>query len=272
MQIIERFLMGKRSDQDLCEDGIFANENFIAVVDGVTSKGKQKWQGKLSSGGYAKEVILRELAAMPRDIDRDGFFIRLDNALLSAYEKDIVTDDLTEYLRACMIVYSAHYNELWSVGDCQFLINGVGTETGKGIDSLMSDLRAFVIEEYLINGGREEDLYTNDVGRTAITPFLNVQLSFENRTESDFGYAVLNGHGVKLSAVRTYPVSNGDTVVLASDGYPVLCDTLEKSESELKRAVTEDPLCYKEFRGTKGIQAGNSSFDDRSYIKFIVGE
>lgn len=202
IEIIEKQLIGKRADQSLCEDGIFISDHFIAVIDGVTSKGRQKWNGKLSSGGYAKEVILRELAEMPCDIDCCGFFTRLDSALLAAYKEQVVKDDITEYLRACMIVYSVHYSEIWSIGDCQFLINGKGEDMSKRIDGLMSDLRAFVIEAYLAKGGSEEELYTNDVGRTAITPFLNAQLTFENRVESDFGYAVLNGHGVELSAVK----------------------------------------------------------------------
>ena len=42
--IIEKQLVGKRADMRLCEDGVFAGGDFIAVIDGVTSKGKQRWK------------------------------------------------------------------------------------------------------------------------------------------------------------------------------------------------------------------------------------
>ncbi len=270
INIVEKNLIGKRSDQTLCEDGVFINEHFVCVVDGVTSKGKQKWQGKLTSGGYAKEVIIKTMQSLPYDISRDEFFLRLDNELSKAYKAEVQNDDITEWLRACIIVYSDFYREIWLVGDCSLMINGTVFDNSKKIDVLLSELRSFTIQKFLADGGEEDLLYTEDIGRQAITPFINCQLSFENKYDSDFGYAVLNGHGFDTSTVISRPVLSGDTVVLASDGYPVLCDTLEKSEKELKRAVEQDPLCYKEFRGTKGIQKGNSSFDDRSYIKFIV--
>lgn len=272
IKLIEKQLIGKRSDQTLCEDGIFIGDDFVAVIDGVTSKGKQVWNGKFTSGGYAKEIIISELESMPREIDCEGFFSRLDAAMHTAYEKDIINDDITEWLRACIIVYSDYRKEIWQVGDCALMINGTLFDNSKKIDTLLSELRSFTIQKYLADGGDENALYTEDVGRKAITPFINCQLSFENKYDSDFGYAVLNGHGFDTCAVVRHPVLEGDMIVLASDGYPVLCQTLEESEKALVNAVTDDPLCYKTNRGTKGIQQGYSSFDDRSYIKFKVGE
>lgn len=39
MQIIEQFIASKYGDDVLCEDGLFINDKFIAVMDGVTAKG-----------------------------------------------------------------------------------------------------------------------------------------------------------------------------------------------------------------------------------------
>jgi glycerophosphoryl diester phosphodiesterase len=63
----------------------------------------------------------------------------------------------------------------------------------------------------------------------------------------------------------------GDRIILASDGYPELFDTLEETERYLFQMLTKDPLCIHELRGTKGVRPGNQSFDDRSYISFRVG-
>ena len=60
------------------------------------------------------------------------------------------------------------------------------------------------------------------------------------------------------------------SIVLASDGYPVLKGTLAESERELSEILKNDPLCYKVYCSTKGLKKGNVSFDDRSYIRFSL--
>lgn len=275
--IIEKQLVGKRTDMRLCEDGLFASDDFIAVIDGVTSKGRQRWRTNagdktqgLSCGGYAKEIILSELENMPREIEKHDFFERLDCALSKAYFADVENDDITEWLRACIVVYSDFHKQVWSLGDCCCMINGKMFDSGKKIDSVLADLRAFVIEKALKDGNLPGQVFENDSGRQAILPFINMQLAFENDSSSRFGYGVLNGHGLKEDFIAVYDIMAGDTVVLASDGYPVLCDTLEKSELELENVLKNDPHCYKLYPETKGVENGNCSFDDRAYIKFSV--
>ena len=43
VQIIEQFICSKYPDQKKCEDGLFISSDFIAVIDGVTSKGALTW-------------------------------------------------------------------------------------------------------------------------------------------------------------------------------------------------------------------------------------
>ncbi len=43
VQIIEQFICSKYPDQKKCEDGLFISNDFIAVIDGVTSKGELTW-------------------------------------------------------------------------------------------------------------------------------------------------------------------------------------------------------------------------------------
>ena len=62
----------------------------------------------------------------------------------------------------------------------------------------------------------------------------------------------------------------GDEIVLASDGYPYLKESLEESERLLKAELTNNPLCDREYRSTKGKAEDNISFDDRTYIRFKV--
>jgi glycerophosphoryl diester phosphodiesterase len=57
-------------------------------------------------------------------------------------------------------------------------------------------------------------------------------------------------------------------IVLASDGYPFLCKTLEESEQRLAQQKSEDPLNIGAFKATKAFTKENNSFDDRAYIRF----
>jgi len=79
---------------------------------------------------------------------------------------------------------------------------------------------------------------------------------------------VLNGFPIHSNHVIILPVPQHSQLVLASDGYPVLKDTLAESEAALRELIQKDPLCYRENKGTKGLAKGNDSFDDRTYIRF----
>ena len=110
-------------------------------------------------------------------------------------------------------------------------------------------------------------------------------LSGQNQT-----YTVIDGfpvyrEGVKIVALEMKPVSSSietsfqehlkpvsspNEVVLASDGYPFLKPTLAESEEALLHLIAHDPQCIHDFIATKGLVAGNKSFDDRTYIRFRV--
>ena len=270
IKIKEKFLCGKRQDQDLCEDGIFIGEHFVAVVDGVTSKGTLRWQGDMTSGRFAKETILRTLADMPADVSCDAFFDILDKALGDAARAAHPDAGLSDLPRACIVAYSVFHRQVWMAGDCAFMIGRTRFTNAKKIDEVLSDLRAAVIEAALANGATVADIAENDVGREMITPFFATQFAFENAADSPFGYSVLNGRGVAHELIVRHDVPAGAAVVLASDGYPVLCATLAESEAKLAALIKEDPLCFRANRTTKGILPGNCSFDDRSFVKFIA--
>ena len=72
----------------------------------------------------------------------------------------------------------------------------------------------------------------------------------------------------RLSEVPvTFADRNAACVIMASDGYPVLADTLEETERLLACSLAEDPLRIGEHPSTKGVAAGNESFDDRTYLR-----
>lgn len=73
---------------------------------------------------------------------------------------------------------------------------------------------------------------------------------------------------LKKVKVYTHFTSGVEELVLATDGYPRLFPTLEKTESYLQKCLAEDPLCIKKIKATKGCKPGYSSLDDRAYVRF----
>ena len=46
MKVMEKFLKGKFDKEELCEDGICITDDFIAVIDGVSSQSKFRYNNK----------------------------------------------------------------------------------------------------------------------------------------------------------------------------------------------------------------------------------
>ena len=281
MDIIESSIIGKKSPE-ACEDGMVVTDDFIAVIDGSTSKTPKHLNPDMKNGRYAmmliSEYIREELKA---DASVDDFCQGVTAYIYNkVYEKLGVEERLKEHpeerLTASAILYSRTRNEVWMVGDCQAIIDGKLYENGKPYEQEIARKRVELIEQGL----------SPAEARKQIEPLLiEAMLSGQNQT-----YTVIDGfpvyrEGVKIvalemkpasSSIETYfqehpkPVSSPNEVVLASDGYPFLKPTLAESEAALAEQIANDPQCIHDFIATKGLVAGNKSFDDRTYIRFRV--
>ena len=67
MKIIETMLCGK-FNQQRCEDSLFVSDDFVAVVDGVSSKTDFRFEGK-TSGKLASEFVVETLKTLPREAE-----------------------------------------------------------------------------------------------------------------------------------------------------------------------------------------------------------
>ena len=266
MKIIESSIIGKKSPE-ACEDGMVVTDDFIAVIDGSTSKTPKHLNPDMKNGRYAmmliSEYIREELKA---DASVDDFCQGVTAYIYNkVYEKLGVEERLKEHpeerLTASAILYSWTRNEVWMVGDCQALIDGKLYENGKPYEQEIARKRVELIEQGL----------SPAEARKQIEPLLiEAMLSGQNQT-----YTVIDGfpiyrEGVKVVALKTEPVSSPNEVVLASDGYPFLEPTLAASEAALAEQIANDPQNIHSFIATKGIVEGNKSFDDRTYIRFSV--
>ena len=281
MKIIESSIIGKKS-QEACEDGMVITDDFIAVIDGSTSKTPKHLNPDMKNGRYAmmliSEYIREELKA---DASVDDFCQGVTAYIYNkVYEKLGVEERLKEHpeerLTASAILYSRTRNEVWMVGDCQAIIDGKLYENGKPYEQEIARKRVELIELGL----------SPAEARKQIEPLLiEAMLSGQNQT-----YTVIDGfpiyqEGVKVVALKmksasssievyfqeqTKPISSPNEVVLASDGYPFLKPTLAASEAALAEQIANDPQNIHSFIATKGIVEGNKSFDDRTYIRFSV--
>ena len=290
MKIIESSIIGKKSPE-ACEDGMVVTDDFIAVIDGSTSKTPKHLNPDMKNGRYAmmliSEYIREELKA---DASVDDFCQGVSAYIYNkVYEKLGVEERLKEHpeerLTASAILYSRTRNEVWMVGDCQAIIDGKLYENGKPYEQEIARKRVELIEQGL----------SPAEARKQIEPLLiEAMLSGQNQT-----YTVIDGfpiyrEGVKVvsvsdscsvqdsvpasdsvpcsdsvSASGTFFVSSSE-IVLASDGYPFLEPTLAASEAALAEQIANDPQNIHFFIATKGIVEGNKSFDDRTYIRFSV--
>lgn len=294
MKIIESSIIGKKS-QEACEDGMVVTDDFIAVIDGSTSKTPKHLNPDMKNGRYAmmliSEYIREELKA---DASVDDFCQGVTAYIYNkVYEKLGVEERLKEHpeerLTASAILYSRTRNEVWMVGDCQAIIDGKLYENGKPYEQEIARKRVELIEQGL----------SPAEARKQIEPLLiKAMLSGQNRT-----YTVIDGFPIYREGVKVVSVSDSCSVqdsvqdsvpasdsvpcsdsvsasgtifvssseiVLASDGYPFLEPTLAASEVALAEQIANDPQNIHSFIATKGIVEGNKSFDDRTYIRFSV--
>lgn len=281
MKIIESCIIGKKSPE-ACEDGMVVTDDFIAVIDGSTSKTPKHLNPDMKNGRYAmmliSEYIQEELKA---DASVDDFCQGVTAYIYNkVYEKLGVEERLKEHpeerLTASAILYSRTRNEVWMVGDCQAIIAGKLYENGKPYEEKIARKRVELIEQGL----------SPAEARKQIEPLLiEAMLSGQNQN-----YTVIDGfpiyrEGVKVVALKTKPASSSietyfqeqpkpvlspNEVVLASDGYPFLMPTLAASEAALAEQIANDPQNIRSFIATKGIVEGNKSFDDRTYIRFLA--
>ena len=295
MKIIESCIIGKKSPE-ACEDGMVVTDDFIAVIDGSTSKTPKHLNPDMKNGRYAmmliSEYIREELKA---DASVDDFCQGVTAYIYNkVYEKLGVEERLKEHpeerLTASAILYSRTRNEVWMVGDCQAIIAGKLYENGKPYEEKIARKRVELIAQGL----------SPAEARKQIEPLLiKAMLSGQNQT-----YTVIDGFSIYREGVKVVSVSDSSSVqgsvsssdscsvqdpvscsgsasasdtipsssseiVLASDGYPFLKPTLAASEAALAEQIANDPQNIHSFIATKGIVEGNKSFDDRTYIRFV---
>lgn len=259
--------MGKHTNED-CEDGILVTPDFVAVIDGSTSKSPSQLHPTMKNGRYCMILISMLLKEQPAELSLTEFCTVVTHFIHSFYPKDDsrYIANPQERLCASAAIFSSKHREIWLIGDCQCMVNGEITENSKPYEFSMAKKRSDIFDEEC---ARHPDMILNnrihhDYARDTILPQLINSMKYQNKT-----YAVIDGYPIYKEGIKIVPVKETPSeVVLATDGYPYLFPTLEESEYTLREQIASDPFNIRTFIATKGVMTGNCSFDDRAYIRF----
>ena len=278
MQIIEQQLVAKHPAKK-SEDSIVVTDDFVAVIDGSTSKTDYRHSLLRSNGRYAMQLVSRYIRRMPKTTTCEAFLRGVTAYIASHYRKRLLprlAEHPEERLTCSAVIFSRVCREVWLVGDCQCLIGNedaegatsfVYYENPKPAEAELAAMRAEEVKRLLATGITQDELRANDTARPVIIPRMLETMQQQNRT-----YAVIDGFHIPRQYVKVVTLDFRPwQVVLASDGYPFLRPTLDESERLLQRQRELDPLNIgPDFQATKAFHIGANSFDDRSYIRFQV--
>ncbi|MBO5231310.1 MAG: hypothetical protein J6B88_01680 [Clostridia bacterium] len=271
MEIKEKFTTSKTGDENKNEDAIFVSERIIAVIDGATSKTGMPLGANISSGTFAANALCTALKNICDEIlQPEDIVIYLNDSLKKAVEHSVFKNS-KEPPAASIIMYDKLSGKIVSYGDCQFLKNGQCYQRRKKIDEICAEKRAKVLSELISKKGFSiSELLENDYGRESIKPLILESFLKYANTKGEYGFPVLGYGEIVLDYIDVFEVEEYEEIVFASDGYPVLKATLKESEAYLKKIIQEDPLLYKHYKATKGLAKNAVSFDDRTFVRFIV--
>ena len=268
----EQFIQSKTGRSEDCEDSILINEHFIAAIDGATSHTTRRWN-KETGGKVALKTIGQAFNEMPPDYTARQAADLMTSMINDFYARfdmiETVKGDPSQRIAASFAAISLFRQEVWLIGDCQFLLGSQYVSNQRIVDQVSSNARALLLEVEMFKVMTVEQLRKNDKGREFIMPLLKGHIKFQNNPSvPEYWYSAVDGFPIPDAGiiVKTIPDDVGN-IVLASDGYPVLKDNLKETENMLQDILLKDPLMFRECKSTKGKLKGDASFDDRAFIK-----
>ena len=289
MQIIEQNLIPKNPKKK-SEDGIVVTPDFVAVIDGSTSKSQYRHSLFRSNGRYAMQLVSRYICRMPKTTNSEAFMRGVTAYIRKRYKKSMLprlAEHPEDRLTCSAVIFSRVSREIWMIGDCHCLLaphsssfkiregqealppqpSAIYYDNPKPYEAELAALRAEEVKRQLAAGRTQDELLRNDTARPTIIPRM-----LETMHQQNISYSVIDGFPIDRRHVRIITLDLRPwELILASDGYPFLCPTLEESENRLSQQRESDPLNIgPDFQATKGFHPDFNSFDDRAYIRFVA--
>ena len=210
------------------------------------------------------QIIEKFIRKAPKNISCHEFCVGVTKKIRKHYKNSEIpylTEHPEERLTASAIIYSRVSREIWMIGDCQCMVGGEYYDNPKPYEQELAEQRAEFIKA---SSEPREHFLTDDTARQQIIPRM-----LETMKQQNITYSVIDGFHIPEQHVRIITLDFQPwEIILASDGYPFLCPTLQESEEKLAWQRENDPLNIGDFKATKAFTEGNNSFDDRAYIRF----
>ncbi|MCF0159313.1 MAG: hypothetical protein HUJ99_00845, partial [Bacteroidaceae bacterium] len=123
MEVIEQSVIGKCSET-ICEDGIVVTPDFVAVIDGSTSKSRSGATKTGKTGGQLAMETIRELVLeCVSQTDMETFCEEATRRIQQIYTQYYSPEVLPQLKshpedRFCCsaVVFSRYWNEIWMIG------------------------------------------------------------------------------------------------------------------------------------------------------------
>jgi len=246
-------------------------DNHVAVIDGSTSKALVQLRSDMRNGKYAMLLVREAIMEMDSDVSLAQFCQLVTAKIAEAYIRHGVGEGHLsthpeDRLTASVCVFSLMRKEIWMIGDCQCLCNGILYENPKPHERPVAEHRSAIIRRMISSGTyTEEQLTVHDYARDQVVADIVESCHHQNKD-----FSVVDGFPIALDKTLRIDASDVREIVMSTDGYPFLKPTLAESEAALAHQLSEDPLCYKSYLATKGRMQGNVSFDDRAYVRFLL--
>ena len=244
--------------------------DYIAVIDGSTSKTEDKLSHTMTNGRYCMLMVSDYISSADKNMSCEDFCYGVSEHIRKHYTESQLEQLFKHPIErptASCVIYSNYRRQVWMIGDCQCMIDGIYYDNPKPNEAVIADKRSKYAKKLLSDGiATINDLQVNDLSRQYIINDLITSTKGQN-----LDYSVIDGFEIPLDKVKVISISpKNKAIILASDGYPYLKLTLKETELALLNQMKSDPLNIYSFKATKGLRAGNNSFDDRTYIRFVI--
>ena len=181
--IEEQFIQSKTGRLEDSEDSLCINGNFVAVIDGATSHTSRRWNNK-TGGQVTTELITRVFDQMPFDYtarQAASLITSIINDFYAGFNQvETVRRDPSQRISASCAALSLYRQEVWLIGDCQFLLGNELVTNKRMVDQILSEVRALFLEMEILNGMTIEQLQHDERGRKFISPLLKRHSLFQN--------------------------------------------------------------------------------------------
>ncbi len=249
------------------EDAFLVTEHCVAVLDGVSTPKNPKSVDGETPAQFAIRIAIDALRSAT-DLKAEDAAVFLTERLREAVAQTEVPGNPSF---VCVLFFPKQ-NRIVRIGDCSYLLDGVGYNPGIPPDVRRAAIRKHAIERARADGVSDEELVEHDPVSARAQELREWQNQYANNPDApEWGYAVVDGRDIPEQYVEHISVPvEAKSIVLASDGYPpsTLRNSLQETETALQTVERTDPLGIAE-RSIHAMKPkkGHAAADDRTYLR-----